>query len=245
MSTTNTAGPNNPYTDFQAGVTAALRSWSALRTAVEQQWGGTGSASKAEELRSNIFTFFDGTTPNPKMTLDELEDNLFGYIEEEFGVVLEDGSERQVADLICRMYEMCAKGDSALAREVVQNAIKAEELLQQSNVKTVIQSGEDGDEDDDMDDDSDVEGDAAGTNTTMEGETVGQQQPVQVMMMNGAAENVALTYASETLFGGPPKPKKDLPPPRQLGDLEPEKPQPVVDDDGFAAVATKRKGKRR
>lgn len=251
--TTDPANPNNPYTNFQAGVTAALRSWSALRTAVEQSWGGTTSSQKAEDLRSNIFTYFDGTTPNPKMKLEELEDNLLGYMEEEFGVVLEDGSEIELANLIWNMYECCARGDVTLANSVVANAIKAEEVLKQSNVKSVIQSGQDGD--DDMDDDSDAEGD---DNVEMEndnnatargGESTGQQQSMMHMQQQQQQQmgntNVVEAYASGYLFGGPPKPKKELPPPRQLGEAEPEKPQPVVDDDGFAMVTTKKKGKKR
>ena len=60
------------------------------------------------------------------MTLYELEDNLGAYMEEEFGVVLEDNSEREVADLIWRMYECCAKGDCGLANRVVEEAVKGE-----------------------------------------------------------------------------------------------------------------------
>mmetsp|Transcript_9873 Transcript_9873/g.17291 ORF Transcript_9873/g.17291 Transcript_9873/m.17291 type:complete len:242 (+) Transcript_9873:110-835(+) len=235
--TTANAAATNPYTDFQAGVTAALRSWSALRTAVEQSWGGTHSSSKAEDLRSNIFAYFDGSSPNPKMKLEELEDNLSAYMEEEFGVVLEDESERQLADLIWRMYEDCGRGDVRLAREVVSNAVKAAEVLEKSHVKSVIQSGQDGDDDDDMDDDDDSDA---------EGNAGAQQQGMQGMGdATNDNNNVALSYASETLFGGPPKPKKELPPPRQLGEPEPEKPQPALDDDGFAPVVTKKKGKKR
>jgi len=178
----------------------------------------------------------------------ELEDNLLGYMEDEFGVVLEDGSERELADLIVRMYEACAKGDVSLARSVVRDALKAEEVLKGSGVKSVIRSG-----DDDMDeDDSDAEG--GGDNAAMEGEDEGRQQQMSVVQAmtnndgttnNNIGDNLALAYASETLFGGPPKPKKELPPPRQLGVAEPEKAPPVVDDDGFAPVATKRKGKKR
>lgn len=182
------------------------------------------------------------------MKLEELEDNLLAYMEEEYGVVLEDGSEREVADLIWNMYDACGRGDVRLARSVVQTAMKAEVALMESNVKSVIQSGEDGDgddDDDDMEDDSDVEeGEAAMDNA---GGQEQQQQLQQTMpMVNDATNNLALAYASGTLFGGgPPKPKKELPPPRQLGEPEPEKEQPQVDDDGFAPVVTKKKGKKR
>lgn len=230
--TTHTPADSDPYADFQAGATAALRSWSALREAVQHSWGGNASAAKAEDLRSNLFTYFDGTSPNPKLSLYDLEDNLLAYMEDEFCVVLEDGSEREVADLIWRMYEACAKGEVTLAREVVRNAIRAEEALRDSNVKSVIQSGEDGD--DDMDDDG-AEADAPPTE--MGGESAEGQQP--------AVNNAASSYASELLFGGPPKPRPELPPPRQLGVPDPELPPPVLDDDGFSMVATKKKGARR
>ncbi len=239
---------NNPYTSFQAGVTATLRTWSALKTAVDQTWGGTESSQKAEDLRTNILTYFDGTSSNPKMTLYELEDNLGAYMEEEFGVVLEDNSEREVADLIWRMYECCAKGDCGLANRVVEEAMKAEEQLKGSGVSSVIKNDDDDDDDDDMDD-SDNEGtndvDAAAMNHTA---TTTQHDGVATSLSPATTTNTtttALEYSSGYLFGGPPKPKKELPPPRQLGEAEPEKPVPQVDDDGFAMVATKKKGKQR
>ncbi|KAL7546591.1 hypothetical protein ACHAWF_009922 [Thalassiosira exigua] len=226
----------HPYASFQAGVTASLRSWSALRTAVEHTWGGPTSASKAEDLRSSIFRFFDGSSPKPKMTPEELEDELSGYMEEEFGVVLEDGSEREVADAIWRMYEGCARGDASLARRVVRDATRGEEVLKAAGVRNVVKSGDD-DGDDGMDEDSDAEGtgDAEGVDGGNAAST-------------SAAPSVAARhYASEALFGGPPAPpRREEPPPRQLGEPEPERPRPEVDDDGFAAVASKKKrGKKR
>ena len=258
MQSNNSDSNNDPYIAFQGGVTATLRSWSALKTAVEQSWGGTESQSKAEDLRINIFNFFDGQSTKPKMTLEELEDNLSSYMEEEFGIVLEDGSEIEISNLIWNMYEDCSKGDVRLAVRVVQDAIRAEESMKLGNVKmpmNVIQSGEDGDDDDDehMIDDDNM--DQQQQSTAFAGSSSAslnhqQQQAMQIGMNtnnNNNIEDVAKTYylSSSTLFGSPPKPKKELPPPRQLGEKPEEKPQPQVDDDGFAMVTTKKKKKGR
>lgn len=201
------------------------------------------------------------------MQLEELEDNLLAYMEDEFGIVLEDKSEIELAALIMDMYELCGKGDVLLANSVVENAIRTEMVLKESTsmVKSVIQSGDD-DDDDEMEDDSDVEGDnmvggdhgevgdaMTDANVAEAAAAAGagemQQQPQQQQIIQPAAQQQQLStaeaYAAGYLFGGPPKPKKELPPPRQLGDAEPEMPQPVLDDDGFAPVVTKRKGKKR
>ncbi|KAK1738769.1 pre-rRNA-processing protein TSR2 [Skeletonema marinoi] len=237
---------NNPYTSFQAGVTATLRTWSALKTAVDQTWGGTESATKAEDLRRTIFSYFDGQSPNPKMTLYELEDNLGAYMEEEFGVVLEDESEREVADLIWRMYECCAKGDCALANQVVMDAIQAEELLKKSEVKSVIKNGDDDDDDDDdAMNDSSEEQEIGGDDNDDAMNSSSTTPKNEATAAAATAPTSALEYSQGYLFGGPPKPKKELPPPRQLGEAAPETPMPVIDDDGFAPVVTKKKGARR
>ena len=68
--------------------------------AVQHEWGGSESAAKAEDPRSNIFQFFDGSSPNPKMLQEELENNLHAYMEDEIGVVLEDNSERDLKSAI-------------------------------------------------------------------------------------------------------------------------------------------------
>lgn len=53
----------NAIEEFRAGVTACLRSWSALRTAVESGWGGgeRESQGKADDLRKSIFDIMDGS----------------------------------------------------------------------------------------------------------------------------------------------------------------------------------------
>jgi pre-rRNA-processing protein TSR2 len=99
--------------EFRDGVTATLRSWSAFRTAVDSGWGGVESQAKAEDLRDNLYRVFDGSSNPPRsMTQEDLEDNLTDYMEDQFSIVLEDNSERQVADTLWRMYDACFKGDN-------------------------------------------------------------------------------------------------------------------------------------
>lgn len=221
------------YDEFRAGVTACLRSWSALRAAVEGGWGGHESLQKAEDLRHNILQHLDGSGFPPRtLTIDDLEDNLAIYLEEEFSVVLEDNSERQVADAIWRMYEQCMKGDASLAKQIVEAA--AGVMEQASAFPVRIQSQE---EDDDDDDDDIMEMD--------DDDMVDETAPTLVAMAPTTISNASV-YAAESLFG-PPKPIKrvvDEHPVRQLGEAPPaQEPAVEVDEDGFAPVV-KRKGRK-
>ena len=181
----------------------------------------------------------------------DLEDNLLLYMEEEFGVVLEDGSEVEIANLICTMYEACVgRGDVTLAHSVVQNAMRAEEAMKASTIKSVFQSGqeniEDGDSCNDDDDDDDEMMDEDCDIKEMGDGNINQEQEASMQLMDDGqiASRISMEqiFASESLFAGPPtKPNKELPPPRQLGEPAPEKPLPVVDEDGFAMVPTKKK----
>eukprot|EP00566_Odontella_aurita_P021513 CAMPEP_0113525874 /NCGR_PEP_ID=MMETSP0015_2-20120614/422_1 /TAXON_ID=2838 /ORGANISM="Odontella" /LENGTH=216 /DNA_ID=CAMNT_0000424125 /DNA_START=13 /DNA_END=663 /DNA_ORIENTATION=- /assembly_acc=CAM_ASM_000160 len=210
MATSQESQPLDAIAEFQAGVTAALRSWHPLRTAVEGDWGGVESKAKADDLRGNIFHHFDGSQSSPKLSLEELEENLTLYMEEEFSIVLEDGSERQVADMIWRMYETCARGDFSVARQVVANVEKV--VASQATQRVIVH------DDEEMCDEDHV---------------VGVQ-----------SSESAQAYAAESVFGAPlPQQAADLPPARQLGEPEPEKPAIQLDDDGFAPVQ-KRKSRR-
>jgi hypothetical protein len=295
------------YVEFQAGVTAALRTWSALRTAVEQSWGPT---SAAEDLRDNIYRHFHdggggGGGPSRKngrggfggiMTRDELEDNLLDYMEDEFGLILEDGSERELSDLICRMYEGCGNGDMSLARSVLRCAIMAE-MSTNENASTVRgifrdmdggavdgdgggdmddaiddandENDDDGDiimdegDDDSVggteDDDDDVDDGDDGSREITSTIAVPSSSAQIVAMMGGidvlATDDITIeavrAYASGALFGNKNKKdddderrrrRKDSPPPRQLGEPEPVRHMPVLDDDGFVTVPSKRRG---
>lgn len=207
--------------EFRDGVTATLRSWSAFRTAVDSGWGGVESQAKAEDLRDNLYRVFDGSSNPPRsMTQEDLEDNLTDYMEDQFSIVLEDNSERQVADTLWRMYDACFKGDNTLAKQMVVVAEKA--VAESVGYPVQVQLTEHDDDDDD--------------------EMVDESASAQPQPILSAGE-----YASQSLFGAPQKTKKlvDDGPVRQLGKAGPEPPPPAeMDEEGFASVPSK-KGRRK
>ena len=233
----------NLMEEFKAGLTACLRSWSALRTAVESGWGGgeKESQAKGNDLRGNILECMDGSCyPPPNMEVHDLADNLAIYLEEEFSVTLEDKSEQQVAETIFAMYEGCFnRGDPTLAREMVARASNAVQFNSQFPVQLQTTEHDDDDDDDDM-------GVSDSVAPTLQPIPVGglpQQQPQpQPQMITMSMSD----YGEQPLFGKAPptKPATAALPVRQLGEAAPTtKPEMEVDDDGFAPVA--RKGRRK
>jgi pre-rRNA-processing protein TSR2 len=219
----------NAMEEFRAGVTACLRSWSALRTAVESGWGGgeRESQSKADVLRRNIFDIMNGShCPIPNFDPTDLADNLAIYLEEEFSVTLEDNSEQQVADIIFRMYETCSKGDTSLAREMVAHANSAVAFSSQFPVQLQTTEHDDDDDDEDMADPQDVSG--------IQSQATTAAAPMQILV----------DYNSKPLFGEARKVSVSTGPVRQLGDMESVKEVEIeIDEDGFAPV--KPKGRRK
>eukprot|EP00592_Proboscia_alata_P016843 CAMPEP_0194400438 /NCGR_PEP_ID=MMETSP0174-20130528/127231_1 /TAXON_ID=216777 /ORGANISM="Proboscia alata, Strain PI-D3" /LENGTH=261 /DNA_ID=CAMNT_0039196989 /DNA_START=71 /DNA_END=855 /DNA_ORIENTATION=+ len=211
--------------EFQAGVTAVLRMWSPFRAAVDNQWGGIESHAKANDLRTSIFENFDLSQTKQRMDPTDLEDDLVIYLEEEFSIGLEDGSEKQVAAIICELYDSCAKGEVGLARSMVERALK---IGIQPAAKVVVQAGGEMEDSDDDDDDDVMECEESSSAASAIG-TVSQD---------------AATYAAGSLFGPDPlamSSSAPLAPSRQLGAPREMEAVPEVDDDGFAAVPVRRR----
>ena len=242
----STISSSFPVAEFQAGVTACLRSWSALRTAVERGWGGNDSVTKADDLRDNIYRFMTGSTSTPTLELEDLEDNLAIFMEEEFSVVLEDESEKQVALTLFELYAQCMRGQTQLAEQLVQAALRYDEQIATAYpvcVKSTEHDDDDDDDDDDEDNGDNENDDEAMMDTTGDDKmatitaplvVTEQQQPVQQPETTPTWTSAA-DYASQSLFG---KPKKSVAPrkPRE------EPVEAMVDDDGFATVT---KGRRK
>lgn len=233
--------------EFRAGVTACLRSWSALRTAVQNEWGGPTSIEKAETLREEIIN----AMIQKKMTdIIDLEDALAIFMEEEFSIVLDDNSEKQVASTVFRMFEEAStlNQSSAFALQIIQMAAKVTKEF--GHLPLHIQSSEPMEEDDDDDDDeNDMNSDDAMDMNTNSSETAVTTTPVD------AISNILISpaeYASQPLFGLSREQRrlqiirKNEQPVRQLGENVPEPQQATVaDEDGFVSVSTSRRSKPR
>lgn len=233
--------------EFRAGVTACLRSWSALRTAVQNEWGGATSIEKAEALREEITNAMIQKKVTDKA---DLEDALAIYMEEEFSIVLDDNSEKQVADTVFRMYEesCCLNQSSAYTLQIIQLAEKVTKEF--GHLPLHIQSSEPMDEDDDDDDadENDMDPEVPMDTNTNQAAAAPEFTPAE------AVSNVVVSpaeYASQPLFGLSREQRrlqilqKSDQPVRQLGETlpAPQQPQAVVDDDGFVSVATNRRSK--
>ena len=212
--------------EFRLGVTACLRSWSALRTAVESGWGGgeRESQAKAEELRENIFRLLDGKISPSSCSEYDLADSLAIYMEEEFSVTLEDNSDQQVASILLKMYEGLFQGDGSLCHQILSSADGAIAFNAQFPVQ--IQTTEHDDEDDENMTD-------AAENTV----------DTSITPIPEATLPVQTDSLDQPLFGAPKKPKPQLAPVRQLGEASDPEQEVEVDDDGFAPV--KPKGRKR
>jgi len=242
---------------FRAGVTACLRSWSALRTAVLSGWGGGPLIchAKAEDLRLWIIQQYNEQSAvlfSQQQSLDELEDSLAIYLEEEFSVTLEDGSERQVAETLIRLAHECRTNPDTATTMVQQLLIAAETAVATANaIPTHLQSNEhdDDDEDEDMMD------------ATAPPQAIPTALPIPPPVPQSSIPSTNLEdYIRQPLFDGCPdavlrerhlqtalqqQQQREQAPVRQLGEAAPppEAPEMAVDDDGFATVPTK--GKRR
>ncbi|KAG4921441.1 hypothetical protein AAZX31_18G135000 [Glycine max] len=87
---------------FSEGIGLVLFRWSTLLTAVENEWGGHESRVKADQLASDILSWF--TQSKEPLYIDDLEDILDqGMLS--LNVEVEDGSIEEVAEKLMVMHE--------------------------------------------------------------------------------------------------------------------------------------------
>lgn len=106
---------------FLEGLGLILQRWTALGLAIELGWGGTDTMAKAQGFQEEVYHWF--VDAKEQRFVDELEDLLDDIMTQEFNTELQDGSSRQVAEALVRLFEECAQGNYSTVlrlREVVK-----------------------------------------------------------------------------------------------------------------------------
>jgi len=102
--------PENPSPSAQLdlAITLILHSWPALSLAVQSSWGGPASADKRDWLCGAISDLF---VSRPETDEEDLEDVLIQVMNDEFDVVVDDGSVAEIAERICGVREEVGRGE--------------------------------------------------------------------------------------------------------------------------------------
>ncbi|BAT75083.1 hypothetical protein LR48_Vigan01g147900 [Vigna angularis] len=138
---------------FNEGIGLLLFRWSALRAAVENEWGGRESRVKADQLVADVLSWF--TESKEPLYIDDLEDILDqGMLS--LNVEVEDGSVEEVAEKLMVMHE-----------EFLDGNFSSFENLRKANVEhrphttQIVNDGEDDSEEDGDDETMIVDGNSS------------------------------------------------------------------------------------
>ena len=90
---------------FHSAVDAVFQNWTALQLAVTQGAAGPQSANIAKWMVSATVQWF---SENKNLEYDEVEDFLADIINQEFNVLIDDGSVTETSKLVCDFYRLCS-----------------------------------------------------------------------------------------------------------------------------------------
>ncbi|KAI9364531.1 Pre-rRNA-processing protein TSR2-domain-containing protein [Pilaira anomala] len=130
---------------FEEGVSYIFHNWTALKLAVEQDWGGVESVEKREWFIDTVVDYFD--KHGKKLDVDDIEVILSQIMTDEFNVTLEDDSPYLVAKHLFLLYSQCVSGnfeelERLRERSKIQNSFIA---------SSCVKGGDDSDEEDEED----------------------------------------------------------------------------------------------
>ncbi|XP_011032496.1 PREDICTED: pre-rRNA-processing protein TSR2 homolog [Populus euphratica] len=135
---------------FREGICLILSKWSALQLAVENEWGGRGSGLLAEQLASDILSWF--TQSKEPLFIEDLK----GILDEamlSLNPMIEDGSIEGVAEKLMIMHEECLEGNYSSIQKLREAAPRTRA---HQHVKQAVDSDDDSEDsgnDDKMGDD--------------------------------------------------------------------------------------------
>lgn len=124
---------------FEYAVKLAMARWTALRMAIEGEWGGGDMRQKYELLLDEVLNVFKY---NKSVFADDMAEDLANYVESQFGLICEDGSAEELAELLTVLADECKKGDYTR----VQNLREQVEALFPIDLKAAKVRGEGGED---------------------------------------------------------------------------------------------------
>ncbi|XP_045112086.1 pre-rRNA-processing protein TSR2 homolog isoform X2 [Portunus trituberculatus] len=95
---------------FKKAVQITLSNWPALQFAVQQQAGGPQSAAIAEWMVGVTEQYF---YDNEDLEAEEVADYLATIMDQELNTMVEDESDVEVGQCLCRFYRLCVEGSDA------------------------------------------------------------------------------------------------------------------------------------
>ncbi|KAL7137361.1 hypothetical protein ABFS83_10G086200 [Erythranthe nasuta] len=131
---------------LQEGINLVLSRWTALRMAVENEWGGRTSAQKSQQFSRDIF---HRLTQSKELYIHEVNNML-----EEFMLSLnteiEDGSIEEIAEKMMVMREECLQGNYDSITTLKKTSVTSLSYCRQPGINDENDSSDDDDDDDDM-----------------------------------------------------------------------------------------------
>ncbi|KAI3485597.1 hypothetical protein L1887_51065 [Cichorium endivia] len=202
---------------FAKSIMLTFELWPAMRLAVSEEWGGSDSADKRDFLLSHLCDQYGNTGSAFEPDLDDLADILEGYMIDEYEARLEDGSPDWVAGRIVGLHRVIFSPDNDIAR-AQQAVAELEKAFQElKGKKSNFEHGADQDAEVDSHDGHDHDEDQQMRDAQRMARSQGG-----IMEADRAGAQAALDQQARA--------------PR-----EPQ--QPIVDEDGFETVVSRRRRK--
>ena len=123
---------------FHSAVDAIFQNWTALQLAVSQGAAGPQSADKAKWMVPATVQWF---SENKDLECYEVEDFLIDVLNQEFNVLVDDGSVTEISRLVCEFYRLSTTKD---CQEELQRRLQA--LPKCDLSKCQVEQGEPGEE---------------------------------------------------------------------------------------------------
>ncbi|KAN0008687.1 hypothetical protein ACTFIU_009414 [Dictyostelium citrinum] len=92
---------------FDQAVLRIFKEWTALQLAIANEWGGSKTSERAEDMRQDVLDLF---LMGKQVYPDQIEKILDECLSQDLNTVAEDDSCKQVATLIIQCYNLAIKG---------------------------------------------------------------------------------------------------------------------------------------